>query len=124
MENLAKDYCKECGSSICHNEECLSLMDKIKRFAELLEKQQIERLKKDNLDCQANIDNARVHIKEGKKYTKVNVGSSGKYMIDSEGNIFGIKGYGVINKSHYFGTLDTINEYYWGNYKAYKLINT
>jgi hypothetical protein len=45
MENLTKDYCKHCGSSICHNEECLSLMDKIKQFAELLEKQQIERYK-------------------------------------------------------------------------------
>ena len=42
-------------------------------------------------------------------------------MIDEEGNIFGIKGYGVINKKHYFGTLDTINNYYWGNYKAVKL---
>ena len=77
------------------------MQEKIKKFAELLEKQQIERLKACKLDCEANIINVQVHIKEGKKYTKVNVGTSGKYMIDEEGNIFGIKGYGVINKSHY-----------------------
>ena len=97
------------------------MQEKLKRFAELLEKQQIERLHKDNLACQSNIDNCKVTIKEGKKYIKVDVGSSGKYMIDSEGNIFGIKGYGVIHRGHYFGTLDTIHNYYWGNYIAYKI---
>ena len=97
------------------------MQEKIKQFAELLENQQIERLKECKLDCEANIINARVYIKEGKKYTKVNVGTSGKYMIDKDGNIFGIKGYGVINKGHYFGTLDTINQYYWGDYRAYKI---
>ena len=97
------------------------MQEKIKQFAELLEKQQIERLKICKLDCEANIFHARVHIMEGKKYTKVNVGTSGKYMIDEEGNIFGIKGYNVINKKHHFGTLGTINSYYWGNYKAVKI---
>ena len=96
-------------------------MKTINEFAELLEKQQIERLRKDNLECDANIRNARVSIKPGKKYTKVDVGSSGMYMIDGDNNIFGIKAYGVIHRSHYYGTLETINEYYWGNYTAYKL---
>jgi hypothetical protein len=95
--------------------------EKIKQFADLLEKQQIERLKAHKLDCDCNILNARVKIKEGKKYTKVDVGTSGRYMIDLEGNIFGIKAYGVIHKGHYFGTLDSINAYYWGDFKAYKI---
>jgi hypothetical protein len=95
--------------------------EKIKQFAELLEKQQIERLKKDNLGCEANIINVKVSIKEGKKYTKVNIGHSGRYMVDREGNIFGIKAYGVIHHGHYYGTLDTINQYYWGDYRAYKI---
>jgi len=95
--------------------------EKIKQFADLLEIQQIERLKAHKLDCESNIFNARVKIKEGKKYTKVDVGTSGRYMIDLEGNIFGIKAYGVIHRGHYFGTLDTINNYYWGDYKAYKI---
>lgn len=95
-------------------------IEKIKIFAELVEREQIERLKKDGLGCDANILNARTSIKEGKKYVKVDVGSSGKYMIDEQGNIFGIKAYGVIHRGHHFGTLDTINAYYWGNYRAYK----
>ena len=97
--------------------------EKIKVFAELLEKQRIERLHKLDLACQANIDNARVSIKEGKKYVKVNIGTSGAYMVDREGQIFGIKAYGVIHKGHFYGTLDTINEFYWGNYKAQRLVN-
>ena len=101
------------------SKEYLTLMDKIKIFAELLEKQQIERLKKMGYACQCNIDNCKVSIKEGRKYTKVDVGSSGRYMIDTQGNIFGIKAYGVIHRGHCYGTLDTINSYYWGDYRAY-----
>ena len=41
-------------------------------------------------------------------------------MIDQEGNIFGIKAYGVIHKGHKFGTLDTINDYYWGDFRGVK----
>ena len=92
----------------------------LEQFANLLEKEQIERLHQDNLACQTNIDNAKVSVKEGNKYTKVDVGGSGKYMIDKEGNIFGIKAYGVIHRGHYFGTLDTITNYNWGDYEASK----
>lgn len=60
----------------------LEKLEKIERFANLLEDQQVERLHKDKLDCQANIDSAKVSIKEGKKYFKVDVGTSGKYMVD------------------------------------------
>jgi len=57
----------------------------------------------------------------GKKYTKIDVGTSGKFMIDAEGNIFGIKGYGVIHRGHRYGTLDTIDEWYWGEYSPVKV---
>lgn len=96
-------------------------LEKIKRLANLIENQQIERLRKTGLGCESNILNSKVKIKEGKKYVKIDVGSSGKYMIDCEGNIFGIKAYGVIHKGHQYGTLDTIDLYYWGDYKTYKL---
>jgi len=59
-------------------------------------------------------------IKPGKKYTKVDVGSSGKFMIDEDGNIFGIKGYGVIHRGKHYGTLDTIDNYFWGYYYPLK----
>jgi len=96
-------------------------MEKLEALAKLIKKEQLERLEKNKLNCQANIDiYNQVNIKEGKKYTKIDVGTSGKYMIDIEGNIFGIKAYGVIHRGHHFGTLDTINDYFWGEYRAYK----
>ena len=94
--------------------------NKFQLLAELIERQQIERLKVDNLGCEANSLNARVSVVPGRKYTKINIGQSGRYMVDLEGRIWGTKGYGVINRGHYFGTLDTINEYSWGNYLAHK----
>lgn len=94
---------------------------KIEVFAVLLEKQQIERLYRQDLACKPNIDNARTKIKPGKKYTKVDVGNSGKYMVEhSTGNIYGIKAYGVIHRGHCYGNLDTINDYDWGDYRAVK----
>ena len=64
-----------------------------------------------------------VTVKTGKKYTKVDVGRSGKYMVVNEtGEIYGIKAYGVIHKGHYYGTLDEINSWNWGGYTAIPLI--
>lgn len=58
----------------------------------------------------------------GKKYTKIDVclpQQSGRYMVEIEtGKIYGIKAYGVINRLHQYGTLDTIDDYYWGDYTA------
>lgn len=65
---------------------------------------------------------AVVKVVAGKKYIKVDVGTSGKYMIVwATGEIFGIKAYGVIHRGHQYGTLDTINEWFWGGYTATKL---
>ena len=58
-------------------------------------------------------------VKPGKKYTKIDVGDSGKYMVDNAtGEIFGIKAYGVIHRGHRYGTLDTIDQFAWGDYTA------
>ena len=58
-------------------------------------------------------------IKPGKKYTKVDVGTSGMYMVVNDtGEIFSIKAYGVIHRGHQYGTLDTIDRWYWGPYRA------
>lgn len=60
---------------------------------------------------------SKTTIKPGQKYTKVDVGTSGKYMVENAtGNIFGIKAYGQVHKGHFYGTLDTIDDYYWGEY--------
>ena len=46
------------------------MTEKIKKFAELLEKEQIERLHQTNLACQCNIDNCKTSIKQGKNIQK------------------------------------------------------
>ena len=80
---------------------------KLKQFAEIVgerRKQQIIRL------CGSLRGNEQgwiPSIKPGRKYTKVDIGTSGKYMVENETQkIYGIKAYGVIHRGHYFGTLD------------------
>jgi hypothetical protein len=93
--------------------------EKIIKFANVLQEQQIERLKIDGLGCQANINNAHTSIKPGNKYTKVDIGTGGRYMVENAtGTIFGVKAYGQVHKGHSYGTLETIDSYYWGNYYA------
>lgn len=59
----------------------------------------------------------RVHIHEGQKYIRVDVGTSGKFMVEIDGErIYGIKGYGVINRKKCFGSLDTVDQWFWGEY--------
>lgn len=94
--------------------------DKLTAFALLLREHQIVDLAKRGVDCPANRADCFVTIKPRRKYTLVDVGRSGKYMIDADENIYGIKAYGVIHRGHQYGTLDTINEYYWGEYVAQK----
>ena len=100
----------------------MNRQEKLERLAALIQKQSIERLKKHGLSCQYNIDNCTTTIKEGKKYTKIDIGASGKYMIDMSGNIYGIKAYGVIHMGHHYGTLDNIEDYYWGGFTAKKRV--
>jgi hypothetical protein len=94
----------------------------IKPLAELLQANQLAGLIKDGTDCECNRDNRKTSIKMGKKYAKLDIGTSGRYMIDLEtGEIFGIKAYGVIHRGHQFGTLDTINQFDWSGYRATKI---
>lgn len=93
---------------------------KLEIFAITLEAETIQRLREQNLDCPGNVAASKVVIIPGKKYTKVNVGNSGKYMVDAAGNIFGIKGYGQINLKKQYGTLDTVSDWFWGNYYGQK----
>lgn len=100
--------------------DALTKLSKIEEFANLLEKEQLERLHTQGINYAGHEQSVKVSIKEGNKYFKIDVGTSGKYMIDSEGNIFGIKAYGVIHRGHQYGTLETINDWYWGEYTATK----
>ena len=87
--------------------------EKIEKLAKIIENQQIQVLKERNSYCEAK----KVKIVSGRKYTKIDVGNSGFIMIEnSSGNIFGIKAYGVVHKGLSYGNLDTINNYFWGNF--------
>ena len=87
-------------------------------FAALVEREQVARLKAEYPDYPADMvgHDTAVNVVPGRKYTKVDVGTSGKFMVDEAGNIFGIKGYGVIHRGHHYGTLGTALEWNWGAY--------
>lgn len=92
------------------------LTQKLQTFANLVHQETADRYRKQyqNLDAERE---AQITIKPGKKYTKIDVGRSGKYMVTNDtGEIYGIKAYGVIHKGKRYGTLDTIHDYYWGDY--------
>lgn len=100
----------------------------IEYLAELIRTQTQERLATEYERAQgepmpADLHLTTVAIKPGPKYTKVDVGPecnrSGKYMVENAtGVIFGIKGYGQVHKAHRYGTLATVDEWYWGGYTA------
>ena len=99
-------------------------MNKVERFAEKVQRETLESLNKrfpDSLVSHPNMweKDAETSVRRGNKYTKVDVGRSGKYMVVNDtGEIFGIKGYGVIHKGKHYGTLDTIDGFWWGEYSA------
>jgi len=92
--------------------------DKIETFRTKVEADTRKQFAANGYTSPAHEPNMIVTVKPGKKYTKVDVGSSGKYMGDDTGTIWGIKAYGVIHKRHCYGTLDTVNEWFWGGYVA------
>ncbi len=100
----------------------------IQEFAEFAQNQYFERMnKKFPGPVSTNSDfwlKDSIHtIKPGRKYTKVDVGMSGKYMIVNEtGEIFGIKAYGVIHRGKKYGTLETIEQWYWGEYSPLAVV--
>lgn len=95
-------------------------MDKIEIFAERVKKEQQERMYKEGFTDQRVVESAtNYRIIPGKKYTKVDIGQSGKFMIEGE-DIYGIKAYGVIHRGHYYGTLNTLDQYHWGYYRPVK----
>jgi hypothetical protein len=96
---------------------------KIYSLAQKIQAEQMERFQREAGESwqTGNWFAWHVFVKPGRKYVNVDVGSSGKYMITPEGEIYGIKGYGVIHRGHFYGTLDTINQWNWSNYTAYKV---
>lgn len=94
-------------------------IEDIKPLAALVEAGQLAHLISSKCDCEANRANSKTSIKMGAKFARVDVGPSGKYMVDlASGEIFGIKAYGVVHRGHCFGTLATIQDWDWSGYRA------
>lgn len=93
----------------------------VREFAELVEKDTKERFEKDGFDSSETgvhyLGAIKTTVKPGVKYFKVDVGTSGRFMVEaSTGTIFGIKAYGQVHKGKVYGTLGTVDEYFWGGY--------
>ena len=95
----------------------MDINEKLEAFRVMLHGASYQRLVNEGFSPQYDRYDCRVKL--GRKYANVDVGDSGKYMVVLEtGDIFGIKGYGVIHRGHHYGTLDTINEWDWAHYTA------
>lgn len=103
-----------------------NMQDKIQYLAEQLKEQQQARLRALYSDWQA--DREDVKVIPGAKYTKVDTGFDsaepgglgqwqGRLMVEHEtGNIYGIKAYGKVHKGHQYGTLETVDDWDWGEF--------
>jgi hypothetical protein len=97
---------------------------KLENFRALVQQHQTERMMAEGFETllKNSPHYCDAKIVPGAKYDKVNVGTSGKFMVEKQtGRIFGIKAYGQIHRGHYYGTLDTTSEYFWGKYYPEKL---
>lgn len=109
-----------------------SFEQRLESFAKKVEAQRIQSLIRDSVSygpakteeqIRATFGRSiTVQIRPGKKYTKVDVGTSGMFMIDNSTEIiYGIKAYGVVHKGKVYGTLSTIDNFYWGEFRPVKL---
>lgn len=93
----------------------------IQSLADLIQSETQARLVAEGFTLEIHRPNCTTHIHMGKKFARVDVGTSGKYMVELEtGIIYGIKAYDVVHRGHVFGTLDTIADFDWSGYVAHR----
>jgi hypothetical protein len=93
--------------------------EQLKHFADLVETSTLARLRAEGYTYTGIDNTAKVTVKPGTKYIKVDVGESGKYMIEAAtGDIYGIKAYGVIHRGHKYGNIASVDLWNWGGYHA------
>ncbi len=92
--------------------------EKLAAFVKMLTEHQQANLLARDMACEANMINHVAVVRGGiGRFVKVDVGTSGKYMVEvGTGRIYFIKGYGVVHYGYLFGTLDTINDWDWSDY--------
>jgi len=103
----------------------MTILEKLQRLADKISQEVSDVKEKRYPDSFQALGSDKVIIKVGRKYANIDVGPlhnmSGRYMVELDtGEIYGIKGYGVIHRGHHYGNLDTINDWYWGEYTAFR----
>ena len=96
------------------------MLAKIQALADLITVEQVERLKLQEMDCWANIHHAKTTIaRDGRRYVGIAVGTGMRYFVDkTTGLIHPSASWKTPNLKRSFGTLDSINDFYWGEYEA------
>ncbi len=85
-----------------------NLKERLQKLCDIITAAKKEILVKQKLDCEVNLNNAVARYSVKKKYVYIDVGRSGMYMVElATERIYGIKGYGVVNRLHYYGTIDS-----------------
>jgi len=98
---------------------------RLENFRLRVENDQIERYRSDFGAASAGGVNEKsattTTTKPGTKFAKVDIGRCGRYMVEvSTGNIFGVKSYGTVHRGHFYGTLETTDQWFWGEYYPHK----
>jgi len=97
----------------------MGIPESLQRFAGRLESEQHARLAREYPALDLTTEQYRARVVVGPKYSRVDFGGSGKYMVvNATGEVFGIKAYGVIHRGHAYGTLATLDAWDWGGYAA------
>ena len=85
----------------------METQEKIEQFAALVQEQEKQAIIRLCGSLNGNEKAYLTHIKPKKKYVYVDVGNSGRYILEDE-NVYGCKAYGVIHRGHFYGSLDDI----------------
>lgn len=100
-------------------------INKLSILLEVITTQSQARLVNLKLDCTANTRDAIASAREGRLYFKVMVGGGVRYFVrKADGIIFAAAGRAAPCFNRSFGTLDTINDFHWGNYEPIANANT
>jgi len=109
MKNLKQIY-NETDWSILENGENYGAF--LQKFAKMLEKKAYQYFADKFGEDKANgifKKDWKVKVKPGKKYIKVDLGNSGKFMMNkNDGHLYFIKGYGKVDLRKNFGRIDNI----------------
>ncbi len=95
--------------------------EQLERFRALLEQEQNEKLARDYPGVGPYI----AEVKLGSKFAKVDIGPpsnmSGRYMVElGTGDIYGIKGYGVVHRGHRYGNIQHVEQWDWSGYTGWR----